>query len=56
VDDVYGELGDAMPFGENSEVIFAHHALGFESHAMQRALRRHQARFFVGDGQRFLRM
>jgi hypothetical protein len=56
VDDVHGELGNAVPLGENSEMVFAHHPLGFESQRMQRALRRHQSRFFVGNRHRFLRM
>ena len=56
MDDIHRELGDSVSFRENSEVVFAHHPLRFESQRMQCALRRHQPRFFVRDGQRFLWM
>jgi len=41
MDDVDGELGDAMTFGEDSEVIFTNYALGFVAHIVERALGRH---------------
>jgi len=56
VDDIYRQLGDAVPFRKNSEVVFAHDPLRLESNSCSARSAATQARFFVRNGHQFLRM